>query len=86
MVVMLVPLPMFWALYDQQYSVWVVQTLQMDCRLWGDVLLLPDQMQIINPGLVRPPLRNCIFNLIFFINYYSSILLYFFACVKEKLI
>ena len=53
MVVMLVPLPMFWALYDQQYSVWVVQSLQMDCRLWGDVLLLPDQMQIINPGLVR---------------------------------
>lgn len=21
----------------------------MDCRLWGDVLLLPDQMQVINP-------------------------------------
>ena len=53
MAVMLMPLPMFWALYDQQYSVWVVQSLQMDCRLWGDVLLLPDQMQIINPGLAR---------------------------------
>jgi len=43
---------MFWALYDQQYSVWLIQSIQMDCRLWGDVLFLPDQMQIINPVLI----------------------------------
>ena len=49
---MYLPIPMFWALYDQQYSVWLIQSIQMDCRLWGDVLFLPDQMQIINPVLI----------------------------------
>lgn len=50
--VMYVPLPMFWALYDQQYSVWMIQAIQMDCRLWGDWLLLPDMMQFVNPVLI----------------------------------
>lgn len=50
--VMYLPMPMFWALYEQQYSVWLIQGIQMDCRLWGDVLLLPDQMQVFNPILV----------------------------------
>uniref|UniRef100_A0A914I3P5 Uncharacterized protein n=1 Tax=Globodera rostochiensis TaxID=31243 RepID=A0A914I3P5_GLORO len=49
--VMFAPLPMFWALYDQQYSVWLIQAIQMDIRLWGDVLLLPDMMQFLNPLL-----------------------------------
>ncbi|KAL3077662.1 hypothetical protein niasHT_039454 [Heterodera trifolii] len=49
--VMFAPLPMFWALYDQQYSVWLIQAIQMDIRLWGDVLLLPDMMHFLNPLL-----------------------------------
>ncbi|CAD5222044.1 unnamed protein product [Bursaphelenchus xylophilus] len=51
-VVMFLPLPVFWSLYDQQGSVWMVQSLQMDCRLWGDTLLLPDQMQTLNAVLI----------------------------------
>ena len=40
---------MFWALYDQQYNVWMNQALQLDSRLWGGFHLLPDQMQVVNP-------------------------------------
>ncbi|KAI1723878.1 POT family domain-containing protein [Ditylenchus destructor] len=50
--VMYLPIPVFWALYDQQYTVWLVQAIQMDCRIWGDYLFLPDQMQFINPVLI----------------------------------
>lgn len=50
--VMYLPVPMFWALYDQQGSVWLIQGIQMDCRLWGDTLLLPDQMQTLNAILI----------------------------------
>uniref|UniRef100_A0A914YJW0 Oligopeptide transporter 1 n=1 Tax=Panagrolaimus superbus TaxID=310955 RepID=A0A914YJW0_9BILA len=51
-VVMYLPVPMFWALYDQQGSVWLIQGIQMDCRLWGSTLLLPDQMQTLNAVLI----------------------------------
>ncbi|KAI1719813.1 POT family domain-containing protein [Ditylenchus destructor] len=50
--VMYLPIPMFWALYNQQYSVWLIQAIQMDCRIWRDFLLLPDQMQFVNPVLI----------------------------------
>jgi peptide/beta-lactam:H+ symporter len=50
--VMYLPVPMFWALYDQQGSVWLIQGIQMDCRLWGSTLLLPDQMQTLNAVLI----------------------------------
>uniref|UniRef100_A0A914QNW5 Uncharacterized protein n=1 Tax=Panagrolaimus davidi TaxID=227884 RepID=A0A914QNW5_9BILA len=43
---------MYWALYDQQGSVWLIQGIQMDCRIWGSTLLLPDQMQSINSLLI----------------------------------
>lgn len=43
---------MFWALYDQQGSRWLIQSLAMDCKLWGNMMLLPDQMQVINPILI----------------------------------
>ena len=49
--VMYLPIPMYWALYDQQGSVWLIQGIEMDCRLWGDVLLLPDQIRLLNPLL-----------------------------------
>lgn len=47
-IVMLLPVPFFWTLYDQQPTVWMVQALQMDCRLWGGLTMLPDQMQTLN--------------------------------------
>ena len=52
LIVMLLPAPMFWALYDQQGSRWMLQSLYMDCRLWGNYLLLPDQMQTLNAVLI----------------------------------
>uniref|UniRef100_A0AC35FL66 Uncharacterized protein n=1 Tax=Panagrolaimus sp. PS1159 TaxID=55785 RepID=A0AC35FL66_9BILA len=49
--VMYLPLPIYWALYDQQGSVWLIQGIQMDCRIWGNTLLLPDQIHLLNPVL-----------------------------------
>ncbi|CAB3400131.1 unnamed protein product [Caenorhabditis bovis] len=50
--VMFLPVPMFWALYDQQGSVWLIQAVQMDCRLTNSLLILPDQMQTLNAVLI----------------------------------
>ncbi|KAK0397595.1 hypothetical protein QR680_002184 [Steinernema hermaphroditum] len=49
--IMYLPVPVFWALYDQQGSVWLFQSLQMDCQV-GTYLLLPDQMQTVNAVLI----------------------------------
>uniref|UniRef100_A0A0P5N991 Oligopeptide transporter 1 n=1 Tax=Daphnia magna TaxID=35525 RepID=A0A0P5N991_9CRUS len=46
-----IPLPVFWALYDQQGSRWTFQAMRMNGDLGGFVLK-PDQMQIINPLLI----------------------------------
>ncbi|NWQ68006.1 S15A1 protein, partial [Neopipo cinnamomea] len=45
-----IPLPMFWALFDQQGSRWTLQATAMN----GDfgVAIQPDQMQIVNPILI----------------------------------
>ncbi|NWT87502.1 S15A1 protein, partial [Lanius ludovicianus] len=45
-----IPLPMFWALFDQQGSRWTLQATAMN----GDfgILVQPDQMQIVNPILI----------------------------------
>ncbi|XP_039253126.2 solute carrier family 15 member 2-like isoform X1 [Styela clava] len=45
------PLPLFWALFDQQGSRWTLQALQMD-RYWGSYLIKPEQMDTINPILI----------------------------------
>ncbi|KAI6233507.1 Peptide transporter family 1 [Aphelenchoides fujianensis] len=50
--IMYLPLPMFWALYDQQGSVWNLQAIRMNSRLWGTTLLLPDQMGTLNAFLI----------------------------------
>ncbi|CAD5222043.1 unnamed protein product [Bursaphelenchus xylophilus] len=50
--IMFIPIPIYWALSDQQGSTWLIQSLQMDCRLWGDFMLIPDQMQSLNSILV----------------------------------
>ncbi|NWU09793.1 S15A1 protein, partial [Cephalopterus ornatus] len=45
-----IPLPMFWALFDQQGSRWTLQATGMN----GDfgIEVQPDQMQIVNPVLI----------------------------------
>jgi solute carrier family 15 oligopeptide transporter 1 len=50
--IMFLPVPIFWSLYDQQGSIWLIQGVQMDCTLWGNTLLLPDQMQTLNAVLI----------------------------------
>ena len=47
-IVMLLPLPLFWALFDQQGSRWTLQALRMDGR-FGKFVILPDQIQALNP-------------------------------------
>ncbi len=42
---------MFWALYDQTASRWVLQATQMDLR-WMGVEWLPSQIQAVNPILI----------------------------------
>ncbi|XP_077997803.1 solute carrier family 15 member 2-like [Glandiceps talaboti] len=49
--IMYVPLPVFWALFDQQGSRWTLQATQMDGSL-GGFNLKPDQMQVLNPLLI----------------------------------
>uniref|UniRef100_A0A452R480 Solute carrier family 15 member 2 n=1 Tax=Ursus americanus TaxID=9643 RepID=A0A452R480_URSAM len=46
-----IPLPMFWALLDQQGSRWTLQATRMNGNL-GFFVLQPDQMQVLNPLLV----------------------------------
>ncbi len=49
--VMLLPLPVFWALFDQQGSRWTLQALRMDGRL-GKLVIEPDQIQVLNPLMI----------------------------------
>ncbi|XP_020657253.3 solute carrier family 15 member 1 [Pogona vitticeps] len=46
-----IPLPMFWALFDQQGSRWTLQATTMDGD-FGPVQIQPDQMQTVNPILI----------------------------------
>ena len=45
------PIPLFWALFDQKASTWVLQAKKMDPDL-GFTIFEPSQMQFINPLLV----------------------------------
>ncbi|XP_059503511.1 solute carrier family 15 member 2 isoform X2 [Stegostoma tigrinum] len=67
------PLPMFWALFDQQGSRWTLQAAGMNSN-FGGFVIQPDQMQTINPLLIiifipifdmgiYPLLRKCKINL-----------------------
>lgn len=49
--VLYLPLPFFWALFDQQGSRWTFQATRMDGDI-GFYTLKPDQMQVINPLLI----------------------------------
>lgn len=46
--VILLPLPFYHALADQQGSTWVVQAREMDGNVAGVLTLLPDQMNVFN--------------------------------------
>ncbi|XP_014868414.1 PREDICTED: solute carrier family 15 member 1-like [Poecilia mexicana] len=46
-----IPLPMFWALFDQQGSRWTLQATTMDGN-FGSMVIQPDQMQTVNPILI----------------------------------
>ena len=47
------PLPIFWALYDQQGSRWTEQAQQLDGRLGSaGITVKPDQFQVVNPVLI----------------------------------
>lgn len=69
LLVIFIPLPMFWALFDQQGSRWTFQATRMDPRL-GSLHIKPDQFQFLNPFLailfiplfkyfVYPLLKRC---------------------------
>jgi solute carrier family 15 oligopeptide transporter 1 len=49
--VIFIPLPVFWALFDQTGSRWTFQATRMNGAL-GSTTIKPDQMQVINPILV----------------------------------
>lgn len=49
--VLYIPLPIFWALFDQQGSRWTFQATRMDSNV-GLFSIKPDQMQVINPLIV----------------------------------
>lgn len=49
--VLFIPIPVFWALFDQQGSRWTIQATKMNGEI-GSFILLPDQMQVFNPLLV----------------------------------
>ncbi|NXT80402.1 S15A1 protein, partial [Zapornia atra] len=46
-----IPLPMFWALFDQQGSRWTLQATTMDGNFVA-IQIQPDQMQTVNPILI----------------------------------
>ena len=47
--VLFIPLPVFWALFDQQGSSWTFQASRMSGEVGESFSLKPDQFQIINP-------------------------------------
>lgn len=49
--ILFIPMPMFWALYEQQASRWVFQATRTDPRV-GGLRIKPDQLQLLNPLLI----------------------------------
>lgn len=70
-----IPIPIFWALYDQQGSRWTIQAARMDGQI-GGWLLQPDQMQVFNPLLVLafiPLFETCIYPLMSKIGFHTPL-------------
>lgn len=49
--VIFIPFPFFWALFEQQGSRWIVQAKRMNGQV-GSFTIKPDQMQVFNPLLI----------------------------------
>ena len=49
---MFIPFPIFWALFDQQGSMWIFQARRMNGEITDSFYLLPDQTQLVNPFLI----------------------------------
>ncbi|OTF69993.1 hypothetical protein BLA29_007713, partial [Euroglyphus maynei] len=61
-----IPLPIFWALFDQQSSRWTLQALRLNGD-FGFYTIKPDQIQVINPVLIVgfiPIFENLIYPII----------------------
>ncbi|KAG0728410.1 Solute carrier family 15 member 1 [Chionoecetes opilio] len=61
-----IPLPFFWALFDQQGSRWTFQATRMDGVI-GSWTVKPDQMQVVNPLLILimiPVFDRCVYPLL----------------------
>ncbi|KAL0963998.1 hypothetical protein UPYG_G00316280 [Umbra pygmaea] len=50
--VLYIPLPMFWALFDQQGSRWTLQATRMNMAFGSTFVLKPDQMQMLNALMI----------------------------------
>lgn len=50
--VLYIPLPMFWALFDQQGSRWTLQATRMNLAFGNSFAIKPDQMQMLNALLI----------------------------------
>jgi solute carrier family 15 oligopeptide transporter 1 len=51
--VLYLPLPVFWALYDQTGSRWTFQASRLNMEVIPGVInVLPEQMQVVNPALI----------------------------------
>lgn len=50
--VLFIPLPMFWALFDQQGSRWTLQATRMNMAFGDSFSIKPDQMQMLNALLI----------------------------------
>ncbi|KAL7644096.1 UNVERIFIED_CONTAM: hypothetical protein RMT77_004919 [Armadillidium vulgare] len=60
-----IPLPLFWALFDQQGSRWTFQAAKLS-GTWGSWTIKPDQMQVLNPLLIMfliPLFQYCVYPL-----------------------
>ncbi|XP_031635549.1 peptide transporter family 1-like [Contarinia nasturtii] len=69
------PLSMYWALAEQQYSRWIVQAMKMNGDL-GFYHILPDQMLFLNPILLIiciPLFDYCFYPLLYKINFKTSL-------------
>lgn len=61
--VLYIPLPLFWTLFDQQGSRWTFQATRMDGEVSSSFSFKPDQMQVVNPFLILVfiPLYDVVF-------------------------
>eukprot|EP01132_Coremiostelium_polycephalum_P008258 gene8258-10148_t len=59
-----VPMPFFWAMYDQSSSRWTLMSSNMNLTLFGSFTIQPEQIQTLNPLTVMifiPVIEFCIY-------------------------